>query len=125
MTKQDALEKLNFLIQELIKLPQYQYNGNNSEFNKWLRKATRYIEQIFEKDRQTTDFIDIQFKYKPKQIINTSNSNQIFIVHGHDELIISQVSEVLTKLGLEPIILKDLANSGDTIIEKIENYLSN
>ena len=60
MTKQDALEKLNFLIQELIKLPQYQYNGNNSEFNKWLRKATRYIEQIFEKDRQTTDFIDIQ-----------------------------------------------------------------
>ena len=49
MTKQDALEKLNFLIQELIKLPQYQYNGNNSEFNKWLRKATRYIEQIFKK----------------------------------------------------------------------------
>lgn len=51
-------------------------------------------------------------------------SDKVFIVHGHDELIISQVSEVLRKLGLEPVVLKDTANNGDTIIEKIER-LSN
>ena len=47
--KTRCIRKIKFLIQELIKLPQYQYNGNNSEFNKWLRKATRYSEQIFKK----------------------------------------------------------------------------
>ncbi|WP_206442789.1 TIR domain-containing protein [Aliarcobacter cryaerophilus] len=52
-------------------------------------------------------------------------SNKVFIVHGHDELIITQVSELLRKLGLEPIILKDEANNGDTIIEKIERLSSN
>lgn len=68
-------------------------------------------------------------KNKPTatQIISETKktiSDKVFIVHGHDELIISQVSEVLRKLGLEPIILKDTANNGDTIIEKIER-LSN
>ncbi|RBQ28399.1 TIR domain-containing protein [Aliarcobacter vitoriensis] len=171
MTKIEALEKLNSLIQELKKLPQYQFNGNNNEFNKWLRKSKRYIEQIFENiNGQSTDFIDIQFEYKtngylipevknevffnhhmkqrlnaegliesfieeveewdddviednkPKQIINTSNSNKVFIVHGHDNGAKQEVARFLEKLGLEPIILHEQASSQKTIIEKIESY---
>lgn len=51
-------------------------------------------------------------------------SNKVFIVHGHDELAIVQVSEVLRKLKLEPIILKDEASKSNTIIEKIERLSS-
>lgn len=52
-----------------------------------------------------------------KPIIKNS---KIFIVHGHDEAACEKVARFLSKLNLEPIILHEQANSGRTIIEKIE-----
>ena len=49
-----------------------------------------------------------------------TSSNKIFIVHGRDEHLRTQVENVLRALGLEPIILQEQANIGKTIIEKIE-----
>ncbi|MGZ8137209.1 MAG: TIR domain-containing protein [Methylococcaceae bacterium] len=52
---------------------------------------------------------------------NTQNiSNQVFIVHGHDESIKSQTARFIEKLGFEAIILDEQANGGKTVIEKIE-----
>jgi predicted nucleotide-binding protein len=48
--------------------------------------------------------------------------NQVFIVHGHDELAQSETARFVSKLGFEPIILHEQASSGKTIIEKIEEY---
>ncbi len=50
------------------------------------------------------------------------NSSQVFIVHGHDEIAKFEISDFITSLGLEPIILHMQASSGRTIIEKIEHY---
>ncbi len=50
------------------------------------------------------------------------NTSQVFIVYGHDELAKLDMSEFITSLGLEPIILHMQASSGRTIIEKIEHY---
>jgi predicted nucleotide-binding protein len=47
-------------------------------------------------------------------------SNNIFIVHGHNEAIKEKVAHVITKLGLTPIILHEKPNGGKTIIEKFE-----
>lgn len=47
-------------------------------------------------------------------------TNKIFIVHGHDEEMKQSVARVISKLGLEPIILHEQTNMGDTIIEKLE-----
>lgn len=47
-------------------------------------------------------------------------NNKVFIVHGHDDAIKFDVSNFLRKVGLEPIILHEQANKGQTIIEKIE-----
>ncbi|WP_257155269.1 nucleotide-binding protein [Bacillus cereus] len=47
---------------------------------------------------------------------------KVFIVHGHDDLAKTQVSELIRRLGLTPIILHQQANGGKTIIEKIESY---
>lgn len=55
----------------------------------------------------------------PQAIFNTS---QVFIVHGHDEIAKLDVSNFVSSLGLEPIILHMQASSGMTIIEKIEHY---
>lgn len=58
---------------------------------------------------------------KKEMKIQTS-SNKVFIVHGRDTLLRTQVENVLRALGLEPIILQEQANIGKTIIEKIEKY---
>ncbi len=49
-------------------------------------------------------------------------SNRVFVVHGHDEAMRESVARVLTKLGLEPVILHEQPNRGQAIIEKIERY---
>ena len=54
--------------------------------------------------------------------INSKNSTQVFIVHGHDEEAKFKVARFIEKLGFEPIILHEQASSGSTIIEKIEGY---
>lgn len=52
----------------------------------------------------------------------TFNNKKVFIVHGHDHALLNEVEIMLRRIGLEPIILKDQANGGRTIIEKIEDY---
>lgn len=49
-------------------------------------------------------------------------SNQVFIVHGRDEGPREAVANVLTLLGLVPIILNQQANRGMSVIEKIEAH---
>jgi len=49
-------------------------------------------------------------------------SNEIFVVHGHDEAVKEKVARFLEKLGLNPIILHEQVNAGKTIIEKFESH---
>ena len=49
-----------------------------------------------------------------------SDNSKVFIVHGHSQSPIFQTEAFLRKLGLEPIILRDQVNQGQTIIEKLE-----
>lgn len=51
-----------------------------------------------------------------------ANNNNVFIVHGHNNEIKVSVARTLEKLGLNPIILHEQANSGKTIIEKFEKH---
>jgi len=50
------------------------------------------------------------------------NKRKVFIVHGRDNEAKYEVSRFIEQLGLEAIILHEQANSGMTIIEKIEHY---
>jgi predicted nucleotide-binding protein len=47
---------------------------------------------------------------------------KVFIVHGHDDLLKSEVTRFIENLELEAIILHEQASAGKTIIEKIEEY---
>lgn len=65
----------------------------------------------------------------PKPLINAQptavevkDMHKVFIVHGHDDAAINEVKLFLTKIGLTPIVLREQANGGKTIIEKIEQY---
>jgi predicted nucleotide-binding protein len=56
---------------------------------------------------------------------STSLEQSVFIVHGHDEEMKQSVARVVSKFGLEPVILHEKAEKGRTIIEKLSDYSSN
>ncbi|GEM_PF-967428 len=47
-------------------------------------------------------------------------TDEIFVVHGHDQEMKQAAALVLSKIGLKPIILHERPNEGRTIIEKFE-----
>lgn len=49
-------------------------------------------------------------------------SRKVFIVHGHDDGARETVARFVERIGLEAIILREQANQGRTIIEKVEAY---
>lgn len=53
------------------------------------------------------------------ELVNCQTDN-VFVVHGHDNGAKEAVARVISKLDLSPVILHEKANSGRTIIEKLE-----
>lgn len=54
------------------------------------------------------------------EVTETTRSNKVFIVHGHDDYLKTEVARFVEKIGYEAVILHEQANAGSTIIEKIE-----
>lgn len=65
-------------------------------------------------------------KYLTEQNSSTGeidmSNKKVFIVHGHDEQLLQEVELMIHRIGLQPIILKNEASGGRTVIEKIEHY---
>ena len=49
-------------------------------------------------------------------------SNKVFVVHGHDDGLKTDVERFLHEIGLEPVVLHRQADEGATIIEKFEKH---
>lgn len=92
---------------------QEQYKGNLQECKKLLEG---FIEQldIFSGPTPAEEVIEKE--------IGKLLSKKIFIVHGHDEQARSELALILTRLGLEPIILHEKPSEGMTLIEKLEKH---
>lgn len=56
----------------------------------------------------------------PASNVTPAPSRRVFVVHGHDDAALQGLARFLEKLGLVPIVLKELPNQGQTIIEKFE-----
>lgn len=50
------------------------------------------------------------------------DKSKVFIVHGHDGELKSEVARLIEKQGLSAIILSEKTNAGKTIIEKFEKH---
>ena len=91
----------------------------------------RYSREIVSRDEQYTKDITDEILEEAQNSLDTAvselkkeipiySNHKVFIVHGRDDHLRTQVENVLRALGLEPIILQEQANNGKTIIEKIE-----
>jgi len=56
----------------------------------------------------------------PNLTPEVNNNQRVFIVHGRDESFREKVARFVQRIGLDPIILHEQPNSGQTIIEKFE-----
>lgn len=64
---------------------------------------------------------DINYEQHPSKLEKVNNTKKVFIVHGRDDYKKYELSDFLHEQGLEPIILHEQVNNGQTIIEKIES----
>lgn len=51
-------------------------------------------------------------------LVARAQGNKIFVVHGHDETALFRIERFLKKLQLDPLVLREKPNEGQTIIEK-------
>lgn len=58
--------------------------------------------------------------FKAEKLINFSD--EIFVVHGHNEVMKQSVARVIEKLNLKPLILHEMPNKGRTIIQKFIDH---
>ena len=63
-----------------------------------------------------------ELKEQTAKISPITPSNKIFVVHGHDHTLKTEVENFLNDIGLEPIVLHKKPDEGQTIIEKFEKH---
>lgn len=96
---------------------EYVYNKDVHKDN--IDLINSIIEDIEENKKE---YMELLGAPRIKQERPNISTNEIFIVHGHDDGLKNEVARFLEKLTFKPIILHEQASSGDTIIEKIERY---
>lgn len=82
------------------------------------------MKSLFELSRSAKHYIEGESKEPLKQEIQNMENTNVFIVHGHDTALRTEVELFLTRLSLKPIVLFKEANQGATIIEKFMQYAS-
>src|ERR1051325_5406376 len=68
------------------------------------------------------DMISDQTSPRLRIPLSETESRKVFIVHGHDEGLKTEVALFLNRLALTPIILHEQTGKGRTIIEKFEAH---
>lgn len=145
-------EKIMELYSQIERLKSDKAIAYSQDFREWHRKCKNFLTGYYGKDSiEVKTFLDIEFTSNvlDENYIKTAalhgltqtqvffyglieeiknndhavnNNNSIFIVHGHDGELKYKIKDLLNKLGLNPIILHEQANTSKTIIEKIEKY---
>lgn len=98
--------------------------NNEYIYNKDVHKDNKDLINSIIKDIEDNrkEYMKLLSSPRIKQENPTISTNEIFIVHGHDDGLKNEVARFLEKLTFKPIILHEQASSGNTIIEKIERY---
>ncbi len=86
-------------------------------YKKELDDKIEFLESLVQKSSLLPSDVSVKDSKNAEQPIK---SKRVFIVHGHDSAIRTQVELLVKNLGYEPVVLFKQPNQGCTIIEKIE-----
>jgi predicted nucleotide-binding protein len=51
-----------------------------------------------------------------------SKRSRVFVTHGHNDALRTQVVDLLDRVDLDPVVLQEQPNAGKTVIEKFEHH---
>lgn len=94
-------------------------------FSSCYNKAAAILKSLCDAvvDEIALDFQKNANSQRSEQKVSPPQANKkVFVVHGHDEKLKTQVEQFLERLGLQPIILHKQPDQGQTIIEKFEKH---
>jgi predicted nucleotide-binding protein len=57
-----------------------------------------------------------------EDVVIRQDRKKVFIVHGRDKTALLETESILNRIGLEPVVLNRMVNSGLTLMEKFEKY---
>ena len=92
------------------------YRSGLSEASAILKSMLDEIEEYWPDDSSP------RAEVETGDVLQQKVSNQVFVVHGRDGGTRDTVARFLESLGLQAVILQELASEGRTIIEKFENH---
>jgi predicted nucleotide-binding protein len=116
------------IFEELSFWPSVWYSGmdevksNRESFESGLNESEVLLKRFVQ---ELELFEDSDASVAPSRATGKSQRHwvgKVFVVHGHDEKLKSQVARFLEQLDLQPIILHEQADQGQTIIEKFEKH---
>jgi predicted nucleotide-binding protein len=102
----------------------YTFHQEVKDFQDDIQKKIIRLESILERLDLIPEITASKPSIDSATELAPNDTNDVFIVHGHDEGAKESLARFLTKLDLNPIILHEQANEGRTIIEKFENHAS-
>ncbi|NTV67483.1 MAG: nucleotide-binding protein [Chlorobaculum sp.] len=93
-----------------------------SDYSKNKDRATKRLsalKELFEERIADAETLPMNPTTQPSQPPKTG---KVFIVHGHDHGAKDSVARLITKLGLEPVILHEQLDQSRTVIEKLLDH---
>lgn len=113
------------LINEILKEAsiRYDYDRSISYYDQPTVNVIMNEKKDTEDDITAKVFDYVEKETQPKARLADTDvvkNKRVFIVHGHDEAIEVKASQLIKELGLEPVILHEESDKGQTIIEKLE-----
>lgn len=92
--------------------------NQRTAFNDFIKTAVSNLKTLQLTYDLTEEFNNLMTSEKKQP--DAISKTKIFIVHGHDDALKNEVQLLLTRLGLEPIVLHEQINRGQNIIDKFE-----
>lgn len=97
--------------------PSYIISDIVEEYKSSIRDKIAYIKGFIQRMNIIPCKVESQ-AVSPKETIK-KDTNNVFIVHGHDSNTRNEAELLVKQLGFEPVVLFKKPNMGDTIIEKL------
>ena len=108
----------------LLLFPSSLLNMNSTKsqetFPKRITHTVKRLEELIEGLKEQREGLKAEQPGATSSDNSSATSRRVFVVHGRDVAAKEQVGRFLTQLELEPVILDEQPNQGQTVIEKFE-----
>lgn len=95
---------------------------HDSVLSELVRKSNFFIGSEKRKNDYKAQILP-RLKAMRRELNYVNERPAVFVVHGHDDALKSEVARFLERLGFEAVILHEQANRGKTIIEKLSSEI--